>query len=185
ENISKKNYEMVKEKAQKLSELFKNTLFVDSYEFNKELEKSSITENLFQNAIVVILILITGLSIYNNINYNLISRIREHGIMKAIGLTKKQFRKMIRFEGLMYGTISGIFSCIVALIVEIGMFVYEIYIFPLYLLPIPTYVKSFFIDWKPFLIVIIINLVLNYIATIGPRRQVDKIEITEAIRAVE
>src|SRR5699024_5220860 len=119
------------------------------------------------------------------INYNLISRIREHGIMKAIGLTKKQFRKMIRFEGLMYGTISGIFSCIVALIVEIGMFVYEIYIFPLYLLPIPTYVKSFFIDWKPFLIVIIINLVLNYIATIGPRRQVDKIEITEAIRAVE
>ncbi len=185
ENISKKNYEMVKGKAQNLSELFKKTLFVDSYEFNKELEKSSITENLFQNAIVVILILISGLSIYNNINYNLISRIREHGIMKAIGLTKKQFRKMIRFEGLMYGTISAIFSCIVAFVLQLGLFIYRTYIFPLYVWPIPTYVKSFFIDWKSFLIVIAINLSLGYIATIGPRRQVDKIEITDAIKAVE
>lgn len=185
DDASKKDYEIVRKKVQKLSELFKGTLFVDSYEFNKEQEKSSITDNLFQNAIAFILILISGLSIYNNINYNLISRIREHGIMKAIGLTKKQFRKMIRFEGLMYGSISAAFSCMIALIVEIGIFVYYVYLFPLYVWPIPTYTKRFFIDWKSFLIVIAINLSIGYIATIGPRRKVDKIEITDAIRAVE
>lgn len=185
ENISKENYKLVKEKSQELSEIFERTLFVDIYEFNKEQEKSSITDNLFQNAIAVILILISGLSIYNNINYNLISRTREHGIMKAIGLTKKQFRKMIEFEGIMYGSISAIFSCIVALIAEMGIFVYQVYLFPLYVFPIPTYTKGFFIDWKSFLIVIAINLSIGYIATIGPRRQVDKIEITDAIRSID
>lgn len=112
-----------------------------------------------------------------------ISRIREHGIMKAIGLTKKQFRKMVRFEGLMYGTISAVFSCIIAILIELGIFIYYAYIFeckgPVLLL------KRFFIDWKSFLIVILINLSIGYIATIGPRRQVDKIEITDAIRIAE
>lgn len=100
--------------------------------------------------------------------------------MKAIGFTKKQFRKMIKFEGLMYGTISAIFSCVVAFMVELGIFIYYAYIsrYPLTL-------KRFFIDWKSFLIVILINLTIGYIATIGPRRKVDKIEITEAIRTVE
>jgi len=185
DDASEKDYEIVKEKVQKLSELFKGTLLVDSYKLREEEKKSTITDNLFQSSIAIILMLISGLSIYNNINYNLISRIREHGIMKAIGLTKKQFRKMIRFEGLMYGSISAAFSCMVALIVEIGIFVYQVYLFPLYVWPIPTYTKGFFIDWKSFLIVIAINLSIGYIATIGPRRKVDKIEITDAIRAVE
>ena len=185
DNISRKDYEIVKKELQKLSEEFKETVLVDYYENDKEEEKSIVTDNLFKNAIAVILILISGLSIYNNINYNLISRTREYGIMKAIGLTKKQFKKMIRFEGLMYGTISAIFSCIVALVVEIGVFIYRAYIFPTYVFNTPSYVRSFFIDWKSFLIVIVINLSIGYISTIGPRRQVDKLEITDAIRSVD
>lgn len=55
----------------------------------------------------------------------------------------------------------------------------------MYVIPMPLYTKRFFIDWKSFLIVILINLTIGYIATIGSRRQVNKIEITEAIRTVE
>ncbi len=168
-----------------MSNLFKGTLLVDYNKAYKEEGKSVVTADFIQSSIVVILILISGVSIYNNINYNLISRIREHGIMKAIGLTIKQFRMMLRSEGLMYGTISAVCSCVLALIVELGFFIYRVYIFPLYVYDFPVHVKRFFIDWKSFLIVIFINLAIGYIATIGPRRQVDKIDITEAIRAVE
>lgn len=185
ENASDQDYEVVKERAQKLSNLFKGTLLADYYKVNKEDGKSAVTADFIQNSIAVILILISGFSIYNNINYNLISRIREHGIMKAIGLTKKQFRRMLRSEGLMYGTISAACSCVLALIVELGYFMYKVYIFPVYVYAWPIHVKQFFIDWKSFLIVIFINLAIGYLATIGPRRQVNKIDITEAIRAVE
>ena len=108
---------------------------------------------------------------------------KEHGIMKAIGLTKKQFRNMIRFEGLMYGMIYALFSCVIAFIIELCIFVYYAYIFEY---PVPVLLlKRFFIDWKSFLVVIVINLLIGYIATIGAIRQVDKIEITDAIRIVE
>ena len=80
ENTSDQDYEAVKEKVQKLSNLFKGTLLVDSYKWDKEEDKSAVTAGLLQNSIAIILILISGFSIYNNINYNLISRIREHGM---------------------------------------------------------------------------------------------------------
>lgn len=185
DNADEKDYEIVKEKAQKLSQLFKGTLLLDDYKYEREKEKFAVTGGLLQNSIVIILFLISGLSIYNNINYSLISRIREHGIMKAVGLTKRQFRGMIRSEGLMHGTIAAFFSCIAALVIEAGIFVYKVYIFPVYVLPLPTYVKQFFIDWKSMLIVIVINLAIGYLATIGPGRAVDRMEITEAIRTVE
>lgn len=185
EDTHQQDYKIVKKEIQQLSEQFEDTLFVDAYDYRLEEEKSIVTDDLLKSSIAIILILISGLSIYNNINYNLISRIREHGMMKAIGLTKKQFRRMIRFEGLMYGTVSAIFSCIIALVIELGIFIYKGYIFPLYVWPFPLPIKEFFIEWKSFAIVILINLALGYIATIGPRRQVDKIEITEAIKAVE
>jgi putative ABC transport system permease protein len=84
-----KDYNVLKEEVQKMSELIPGTLLEDRVEWFKEAQKSDVTYDLLQYSISIILILISGLSIYNNINYNLISRIREHGIMKAIGLTKK------------------------------------------------------------------------------------------------
>lgn len=184
DNYTEGDYKILKEEVQKMSEIIPGTLLEDRVEYLKEAEKSDITYDLLKNSISIILILISGLSIYNNINYNLISRIREHGIMKAIGLTKKQFRNMIRFEGLIYGIISATFSCAIALMIELGIFIYYAYIFDKYSEPV-LLLKRFFIEWKSFLIVIAINLSIGYIATIGPRRQVDKIEITDAIRAVE
>jgi putative ABC transport system permease protein len=185
ENADDKDYELVKEKVQKLSQLFKGTVLADYYKYEIAEEKSAVTAGLLQSSIVIILFLISGLSIYNNINYSLISRIREHGIMKAVGLTKRQFRGMIRSEGLMHGTIAAFFSCIAALVIEAGIFVYRVYIFPVYVWPIHTNAKQFFIDWKSMLIVIVINLAIGYLATIGPGRAVDRMEITEAIRTVE
>lgn len=184
DDCTEKDYKVLKEEVQKMAEIIPGTSLEDRVEWLKEAEESDVIYDLLQNSISIILILISGLSIYNNINYNLISRIREHGIMKAIGLTKKQFRKMIRFEGLMYGTISAIFSCAIALIIELGIFIYYAYIFDQYSEPV-LLLKRFFIDWKSFLIVIVINLSIGYIATIEPRRKVNKIEITDAIRAIE
>ncbi len=183
DDYTEKDYNILKEEVQKMSELIPGTLLEDRVEWFEEAQKSDVTYDLLQYSISIILILISGLSIYNNINYNLISRIREYGIMKAIGLTKKQFRNMIRFEGLMYGIISAVFSCAIAFIIELGIFVYYAYIFE-YKVPV-LLLKRFFIDYKSFAIVIAINLSLGYIATIGPRRYVNKIEITDALRTLE
>ena len=146
----------------------------------RDREKAEREYILFYAAIALVLITIGGLSIYNNINYNIISRLREHGILKALGLTNGQFKGMLRFEGVLYGAISALFSCILALLIELGIFVYNAY-FSSY----PLSNKHFFLEWKSFLLVILVNIGIGYLASMGSAAQVNKLEITEAIRSVE
>ncbi len=180
DNYSPADYRLVKEKVQHMADLIPGTLLEDKVEFIREYEQSGRQYYLLIGSIALILIIIGGLSIYNNIYYNLISRRREFGIMQAIGLTRRQFRSMIGFEGLMYGAISAAFSIVLALILDLGLFLDYTYIYPDSLLP-----KAFFIEWKSMLIVILVNLAVGYLATRGPARQADQMDISEAIRALE
>ena len=180
DDFSQSDYQLLKEKVQQTAELIPGTEMGDKVQIIQEAEKAEKEYLLLYGSIAAVLIIIGGLSIYNNINYHLISRLREYGIMKAIGLTRKQFRKMIQFEGLLFGTIAAAFSCTVALIIELGIFLYYAY-----LSEHPLACKEFFIECKSFLLITLVNLAIGYIAALGPARQVDKIEITEAIRTVE
>lgn len=181
DDASPADYELLKERLQQTADMIPGTLMSDSVQQQQEDKTRDEQEHLLFSAIAAVLILIGALSIYNNIYYNLISRLREHGIMKAIGLTKRQFRSMIRFEGLTYGAMTAVISCGLALIIE--MLLYYKYAF---LYHHPLFVaEGFFIEWKSFLLIIVLNLGIGYIATIGPTRQVDKIEVTEAIRTIE
>ena len=172
----KANYLSVKKKIQNMSEIFYDTWMEDYTGQSMEDKRALSQYSIFKNSIIIVLIIISGLSIFNNINYNLEARIREHGIMKAIGMTDRQFKKMIRFEGLMYGGVSAILTCIISLIIQVGMFMHY---------KEDLVLKEFFIDIQSYIVVIVMNLTLGYIATIAPRRRINKLEITEAVKIVE
>lgn len=173
------NYESVKNDIQSMAEIFFDTWVEDYTGLSEETKRTRNQYDILRYSIIIVLLFISGLSIFNNINYNLMSRIREHGIIKAVGATNRQFKKMIRFEGLMYGSISAIFSCTISLILQFGVFIYYAYYRDWLLL------KVFFINPKPYLVVILINILIGYIATLSPSKQVKKIEITEAIRTIQ
>ena len=177
---SEADYKTLKEKVKQTAALIPGTTVQDRAALLRDQEKAEREYILFYAAVALVLITIGGLSIYNNINYNIISRLREHGILKALGLTNGQFKGMLRFEGVLYGAISVLFSCILALLIELGIFVYNAY-FSYYTLSN----KHFFLEWKSFLLVILVNIGIGYLASVGPAAQVNKLEITEAIRSVE
>ena len=180
DNASRTQYQELQKKVQKLSEVIPGTNLMNQVELQKSTEESGRQYKTLRNTIAGILIFISGLSIYNNINYNLLSRLREHGILKAIGLTQRQFKKMIQFEGLAYGWISAFFACSISFLIQLGTFLYWAYISPF-----PLYQKQFFLQWQPYILVLVINLIIGYLATLGPIYQVNKTEITEEIRTVE
>ena len=170
------DYRSIKKQIQNMSEIFYDTWMEDFTGQSAEDKRALAQYSIFKNTIIIVLIIISGLSIFNNINSNLEARIREHGIMKAIGMTDRQFKKMIRFEGLMYGGVSAILTCIISLIIQVGMFMHY---------KEDLVLKEFFIDIRSYIVVIVMNLTLGYIATIAPRRRINKLEITEAIKIVE
>ncbi|WP_270648179.1 ABC transporter permease [Paeniclostridium hominis] len=55
--------------------------------------------------ISIVLFIISMLNIPNNISYRLMSRTNEFGMLRAVGLDDKEFKELIKFEGLSFGII--------------------------------------------------------------------------------
>ena len=99
-----------KNKDSKLKELEKDGIKVrDTYEYSKSEYKKSMKESIKNTFIVSgILIAISFIEIYLMIRASFMSRIKEIGIMRAIGVKKLDIYKMFAGEILVIATITGI-----------------------------------------------------------------------------
>ena len=65
-------------------------------------------QQLFFSGIAVILLLISLFHMMNSMNYSILSRRREYGIMRAMGITDSGFYRMILQTGLWYGVLADV-----------------------------------------------------------------------------
>lgn len=83
----------------------------DQTQFKKE-QKSQINQLLLLvNALLVLSILIAVLGIVNTLALSVIERTREIGLLRAVGMARRQLRRMIRLESVvisLYGAVLGI-----------------------------------------------------------------------------
>lgn len=63
-------------------------------------------QQIFFSGIAVILLIISLFHIMNSMNYSILSRRREYGIMRAMGITDSGFYKMVLRTGLWYGILA-------------------------------------------------------------------------------
>lgn len=66
-------------------------------------------QQLFFSGIAVILLFISLFHIMNSMNYSILARRREYGIIRAMGITDAGFYKMILKMGVLYGLLADIF----------------------------------------------------------------------------
>ena len=66
-------------------------------------------QQLFFSGIAVILLVISLFHIMNSMNYSILSRRREYGIIRALGITDIGFYRMILRTGILYGILADIF----------------------------------------------------------------------------
>ena len=59
--------------------------------------------SIFLYGFIAVITLIGVTNIFNTITTNMALRSREFAMLKAIGMTKKEFNKMIRLESILYG----------------------------------------------------------------------------------
>jgi putative ABC transport system permease protein len=130
---------------------------------------------IFINTIVIVLFAISFLNIINNVSYSLISRVNEFGMIRAVGITNKEFRKMITFEGMTYGIFSSILSVIFGLTGQVILFKY---LGPNLITP------KFTIDWKIYFFIIIVNILLGFSATFIVSKRVKRMSIVESISTI-
>jgi len=160
----------------KISSRTPGTVVRSFYKEIKEEQVSTDREFAFRYAIVAILFLISVINILNTISYNLTSRSKEFGMMRAIGMTDREFKNMIGFEGILYGIISGITSFVGGLIGQVTLFEH--------LKPVLTN-PQFTIQWGNYILAVCMNIFIGYIVTYIPSRKIKKLSIVESISAVE
>lgn len=131
---------------------------------------------IFINGITMILLLISLFNIINNISYNLVSRIGEFSIIRAMGVSDKEFKQMIIFEGLIYGILSSILTVTFSLI---GQSMIYRGISPL--LTNPTWS----VNYKIYGFIVFINILIGLIATYLPSKKIQNKSIVESISSLE
>lgn len=104
-NVNKKYEEQIETELKTIGTI--NGLFIESKsDKTEEFNKSQMIMSILGGGISIILILIGILNFINIMITSINTRLKEFAIMESIGMTKKQIKKMVTFEGLYYALVT-------------------------------------------------------------------------------
>ena len=135
-------------------------------------QKSAREMAIFIYGFIALITLIGILNIINTISTNLVTRIKEFGMLRAVGMSSKSMNKMIRLE--------AIFSSILGAI--IGLILGNILSYYLYTIISGYQGLPFEFPLTANIISIIGTLAVALLASIAPIKRISKMNIMEAIR---
>ncbi|WP_315167630.1 ABC transporter permease [Metaclostridioides mangenotii] len=166
------NDKKLEKKISKITSKGKNIEFrnlVQERENTRALYEKS---KVYSIGITLIVITIVIINVTNNINYNIVSRINEFGMLRAVGLNEIDLKKMIIFEGVSYWIISNIIIIVTSILLQIGMYK---------LLKISMMGVKFNINFIDYGIIILINLILIISVTYFKANKIKNTSIVENI----
>ena len=174
-NVDKKYEVAINSKLKRMSDK-RGLSFESRCESTAEFKKSQMVMNILGGGIGVILILIGILNFINIMITGVNSRLNELAVLESIGMTKKQIKKMLTFEGLYYALITTAF------ILTIGMAI--IYVISELTKNIADYAQFTF----PTLSLTFLIIIIFAVCLITPSlvfKVSSKQSITERIREIE
>ena len=101
--INSSNPEKLQDKIEKIVEGQNYDLFNSAKE-EKNMQSIYTLIQIFLYGFIIVIALIGITNIFNTITTNMELRSREFAMLKSIGMTKKEFNKMVRLESFFYGT---------------------------------------------------------------------------------
>lgn len=146
--------------------------------FNIEEEKDEenamrLVISIFAYGFIAVISIIGITNIFNTITTNIALRKKEFAILESIGMTSKQFNKMINFESVIYGARSLLFGIPIGIIIS----------YLIYLAVGNTYVESnYTLPFKAILISVVFVFLVIYITMTYSSKKIKRQNIIEAIR---
>ena len=170
------DHDAINKKLGEIGSKVPGTITTDMVQDKAADDRSLKQDKLYSYGIVAILFAISIFNIINNVSYNLTSRTSEFGMLRAIGISEKDFKKMIAYEGLFYGIISSVIVVVGGIVLQTRM--YETYGFV-------DYGMDFVINYKLYILIVIVNIIVGLLSTYLPARKIKESSIVEAINIIE
>lgn len=154
-----------------LSEAYANVEFQSQAEYKASFEESLDQALVFLTVLLVLAILIALMGITNTLALSVLERTREIGLLRAVGMTRRQVRRMIRYEAL----IVAVFGAVLG--VGVGFFFGWIVVQASAGIGIDT----FAVPLASVLVVFLIAGVAGILAATSPARKAAKLNVLDAI----
>lgn len=148
-------------------------LTVFNYEtYMKQEQRMLLVVKIFLYGFIAVITLIGVTNIFNTITTNMILRSKEFAMLKSVGMSSKEFNKMIRLESIMYGTKSLLIGVPLGILGSYGMYKAFAQGIDLgYALPLPAIIISIIF------VFIIVGITMKY-----SLNKINKQNIIETIR---
>ncbi|HOP38479.1 FtsX-like permease family protein, partial [Mesotoga prima] len=159
-----------------IADRYRNSTFISYSEYKKETEDAISTLSTLVYGLIAIVGFIGICGITNTINTTIILRRREFGILRAVGMTGKQLKAMLIYEGLIFGLISAVSSVVLGLILS-----YTVYS----LLRSEMSHLNWSIPWMGIVLAVAGAIGAGILTTLASSRKVTSLSITESIRTIE
>ena len=147
--------------------------FVDYEQRAKEQNSMVLVVSIFLYGFIAVISAIGITNIFNTITTNMTLRSREFAILRSVGMTEKEFRKMIRYESLLYGAKTLLFGIPVGVVLSYGM--YQLFI---NVIEVP-----YMLPWKEILIAVAAVFLIVFWTMRYSVKKAEKQNIIETIRS--
>lgn len=147
-------------------------MYSNMIEFNKQDKAFKLQMLILLMGFTIVITLISAVNIVNTVTTNILLRKKELSALEAIGMTKKQVRRMITFEGVLFGIYGGIIGSVLGTV-----FSYMIYE------PMSDIRRfAFVFPWQSIVIAVTAVVIMGYVSALIPLRRLKKDSIIEGIR---
>lgn len=140
---------------------------------SRALDLTSQAFSLF-DVLGLISMIVAALGVVNTLSMNVLERTQEIGMLRGIGMTRSQVRKMILAESGMMGLIGGVFGLV------FGLFLSRVFLMSIEFMQ--GYQLTYVLPTEGILIGLLIALVVSQLAALWPARRAARITIIEAIQ---
>lgn len=122
------------------------------------------------NVLLLFAVLVAALGIANTLALSVIERTRELGLLRAVGMSRRRMRRMVRLEGVLIGTFGGILGMVVG--VAFGAVLVSV-------LPVESAELTFPVT--RLVLVLVAGSSLGVVAAALPARRAGRIDVLRAI----
>jgi len=118
-------------------------------------------------------VLVASLGVINTLTMNVMERTQEIGMLRGVGLTRRQVMAMVLSEAGVMGIISGLLGLLFGVILS--------RIFLTAMTAMSGYRLTYVLSWQGIAVALLIAVVVSQLAAILPARRAARLRIMEAI----
>lgn len=147
---------------------------LDNLQHNREIRATYYAMAVFVYGFLIVIALVALINILNTVNASVSSRMGNYGVMRAVGMSGKQLKRMVTAEAAVYAITGSIAGCVLGL--------------PLHRLFFQLMITSNWGElWQPPLAVLTVTILAailtTFVAVISPTKKVEEMSIVNVVNA--